>query len=288
MTMTHRVVHVASMARSGETMVLRALAAHPRVHVVHNLARQDSPEETRLFHGLKAHDAPTIPASHPLVAPLSLSPGVVLVLKQGTWEHAAPFAGFVLARNPVAIYASLRAYDARACGGDPDACWHHNTERLVRWLGDIDAGLIPRLVAAPPVEQFCLFYNRRMGALSTLGLPVVHYERLVTDPVSMLPKITALLGLDCPGPVLHAHRGYAPGAEGHGRNDLSRPIDTRSIVSYREQVDEATFDVIAAATAVVASAFGYRLAWGASRIVGDSAAAWVERPDAAVPDAVSA
>jgi len=41
----HRIVHIASMARSGETLLLRTLAAHPRIHIVHNLLRHDTQQD---------------------------------------------------------------------------------------------------------------------------------------------------------------------------------------------------------------------------------------------------
>ena len=41
-----RMLH--SFSRSGETMLLRALAAHPMIHVVHDLAATNTPVEQQL------------------------------------------------------------------------------------------------------------------------------------------------------------------------------------------------------------------------------------------------
>jgi hypothetical protein len=270
---------MAGMARSGETLMLRTLAAHPQVHVVHNLAHQDSPEELELFRFLMHYDRPAIAAGHPLIARLGLRPDQVLLLKQGVWEHRHPFNGFILARNPVSIYASLLRYDVPRAGADPAACWQPNLERFQRWLGDIEPGLIPRLRAVAPVDQFCLFYNRRMGPLARLGLPVVHYERFVTEPAAVLAGILGRLGLGEPMPaILEAHTRFAAGMEGHGQNDLSRPIDTRSLTTYRDSVDPETYRRIAAQTADVAAAFGYQMEWMNLRIVDRGGTAWAEPP----------
>lgn len=46
-----------SMARSGETLFLRTLAAHPQVHVVHDLGPTNTTAETRLFNLLRLRPA---------------------------------------------------------------------------------------------------------------------------------------------------------------------------------------------------------------------------------------
>ncbi len=256
------IFHVASMARSGETVFLRSLAAHPRVHVVHNLDERDGEDAARLFAYLQHYRKTRIWFRHPRVRPCAITPGDVLVLKQGVWEHRFPFHGMILARNPVSIYASLRTYDVPPEGAaDLDALWSHNTARFLRWLVQIDPTLIPGFEYRSPVDQFCVFYNRRMGALLSLGLPVVHYERFVTDPRGSLRMTAATMGLPFDEAMLVAHNAYETGVAGHGKTDLARPVNDASLYKFQRVVTRAEFDAIVARSAPVHRRYGYRMTW---------------------------
>ena len=57
-----RMLH--SFSRSGETMLLRALAAHPMIHVVHDLAASNTPVEQQLASRIRFKGE-----NSPLVAP---------------------------------------------------------------------------------------------------------------------------------------------------------------------------------------------------------------------------
>ncbi|MFY9511712.1 MAG: hypothetical protein WAQ05_12150, partial [Rubrivivax sp.] len=111
-----RIVHMASLARSGETLLLRTLAAHPALQVVHDLHPTNSAEETRLFQLLRVWPQATLPRD---AAP-QLRPGTeVLLIKQGVFTLRGPFAGFGLLRNPYATFCSLWSYDAKLAGETP-------------------------------------------------------------------------------------------------------------------------------------------------------------------------
>ena len=258
------IVHIASMARSGETVLLRALAAHSRIHIVHNLEQRDELHSARLFEHLKSYSKTRISRRHSLVQPYSPKRGDVLVVKQGVWEHRYPFNGIILSRNPIAIYASLRTYDAPSDTSgsvDLDDLWHHNTQRLTRWMRDIDKDLVTSIEQSSPINQFCLFYNRRMGALLELGLPIINYENLVTDPRHTLNQVTSEMGLPFDESMLLSHTSYSGGTEGHGKADMSQPLNNASLKKYTQVLTKAEFSHISDACAHVASRYGYKLEW---------------------------
>ncbi|MEW4528559.1 hypothetical protein [Maioricimonas sp. JC845] len=263
----HRIVHLASMARSGETLLLRTLAAHPRVHVVHNLSEQDSPEDLQLFRTLASHTAPLISSDHPHVRAAGVASGKVLLLKQGTFAAADGFPGFVLVRNPMSVFASLSRYDtwtslesllerARSLVRQKTADPFRG--RLRRWLQDIAPDALPLLDGLDRVESFCMFYNLRMRALLESGLSVLAYERFVDSPAESLDWLLDQLGLEPAEGLVEADRQYAPGHTGHGRNDLSRPVDRVSLNRFLS-LPRSTRTRVAALTRETWRAFGYRI-----------------------------
>lgn len=251
------VYHMASMARSGETMMLSLLDRHPQLQVVHNLRKQDEQYELDLFEYLRTCDEQVLASGHPLVAPYQLRTGQKLVLKQGVWEHRSEFKGIVLARNPISIFASLLTYDGPANErGEFD--WSKNEKRLTTWMEDIDPGLNEQLSGKNPVEQFALFYNRRMGSLIQLGLPVFRYEDVVKCPQQQLPKILSQFDVEWePAMLESSEAAYV----GHGKNLLGSPVSEQSLTKYAGVIDEATFDQLKSLTSSTASEFGYKLGW---------------------------
>lgn len=255
------IFHIASMARSGETVLLRSLASHSKIKVVHNLGERDAEHSEQLFEHLKHYSKTKINCRHPYVRPYEATRKDVLVLKQGVWEHKYPFKGIILSRNPVSIYASLRSYDANEPTDDLDALWHHNEKRLTRWMRDIDKTLVEEMRSLPAVDQFCLFYNRRMGALAEHFLPVVHYEGFVTDPKGVLTKTVNAMGLDYEDSMLNAHSGYSKGAQGHGKIDMGVPVNSGSMYKFQKIISHDEFDSIVAKTQKVHNKFGYNIEW---------------------------
>lgn len=266
------IFHIASMARSGETAVLRSLSAHTRVRVVHNLTETEDKKSRRLFRYLKQYKSCSLRCSHPYARYLGLSGNEVLILKQGVWEHKHRFVGVVLVRNPVSVFASLKAYDQTDGEAISPGSWAQNEKRLVRWSRDIDRRLATALPAMTPVEQFCAFYVRRMEALLETGLPVLHYERLVEDPALALERVLACAGLPWEDGVAMAHTGFRLGEIGHGQNELSRPINGDSLTRYRKLVSIGEFDEIATRTSGVTRAYGYRLDWDAISVESEGTA----------------
>ncbi len=257
MTSAVRIFHMAGMARSGETILLRSLSQHPKIKIVHNLFEKDRPHETALFRFLKAHEGTSIATDHRLVAPYGLEDDQSFVLKQGVWEHPFDFKGFILARNPLAIFASLLTYD-EVMGSSRYQNWPLNEARLKRWLKDIEPTAVAELEGRRPVEQFAVFYNRRMGRLSERELPVVSYEDLAVAPEETLSRICGVLGLGYDPALAIAHRAFPAPCPGHGKTDLSRPINSKSVGRYKDVLTVEEQEELWHLVADVAGGYGYR------------------------------
>lgn len=261
-----RVVHMASLARSGETLMLRTLGAHSRIHIAAQLI--DSPESEKRLRFFMDWPDQTIPCHHEILSGLDVRDGDLILVKQGIWEHRWPFNGFVLARNPVSVYASLLAYDdqktarweslllrlgcferARALGG--------NIERLTRWFGNIDPCIAVSLPHMDLLEIFAAFYNRRMGRLATLDLPVIHYEDFILQPAAMLEELCGKLGIEYEDGMVDSHKLHS--GMGHGKNPLDRPIGPSSDDKSR-RVSRRDRERIIALTAEAWQRLGYSLA----------------------------
>lgn len=229
-----RIVHLGALARSGETLLLRTLAAHPRVHVVHDLHQINEAPDLALYRLLRVWPAATVPRwqveQH--VAPGRVSPQArVLLLKQGVFAPRQPAAGFALVRNPHAVFSSLWSYDALLAGQTPTAALnahHWRTRRLPRlliWAEAMVPGLVGRLRAeTDPVRQFLLFWRARTQQLLAHFPTVVRYEQFVQAPEAEVRRLCAALALPFDAGLLRAHEAHRPGQRGHGGIDLGAPI----------------------------------------------------------------
>lgn len=253
------IYHMASMARSGETLLQRTLRAHPKIHVVHNFYREDSPQEHDLFDYLKRHDSKEISSKDSHLSHLRLTQGQILLLKQSVWEHRFPFNGFILARNPVSIFSSLKTYDQPGDFQNWKLYWEKNTARFRRWLKDIDPKMLDGFDDLSPIDQFCLFYNRRMNSLADTGLPIVHYENFVKNPASEVLEILHILSLKGEGDLNRAHEHFGIGEIGHGKIDLSQPIRTDSIYRYLQFLSPIEIEEIATKTEDTCSRYGFEV-----------------------------
>ncbi len=254
------IIHVASMARSGETVFLRSLNAHPQIYNLVNLKEKDNEAETQLFRFLQHYEFKQIDRAHPLTENLKLKPNQTLLVKQGVWEHKYPFNGIVLVRNPVSVYASMISYNASS-PEEFQARKKALTRNCKRWLRDIDNQLLDSFDSLNVIEQFCAFYNRRMYPLSQLGLPIVHYEEFCLRPEPYLKKVLSSLSLNYEESVTQSHLNYSAMATGHGLIQLAEPINPKSLNKWQKYISEDEFNVIAALTYNTWNAFGYKLGW---------------------------
>ena len=148
---TIRVAHMASMARSGETLMQRAFIGHPAVHVVHDVHPTNDEYETRLFQLLRVWPGAELPRWQ---VERHLAPGhvaasaQVLLIKQGVFAMRSPFTGFALVRNPYASFCSLWHYDARLAGVKADVALNERNWRLRRLPRLALARAVPKSLAA--------------------------------------------------------------------------------------------------------------------------------------------
>jgi len=256
------IFHMASMARSGETLILRTLEAHPQIHISHNLNQVDTKKEAKSYKFFKNFKKKSIRANHPIINNIKLSKNSIIIVKQGTWKHKHPFDGFILSRNPASIYASLRTYDTDELGSNLDKNWLQNEKRLIKWLKDIDPKLIDNLLEKKPIEQFCMFYNLRMRNLYKTGLPIIYYEKFVTNPKRELKKILSILNTTYDESILLSHNKYSKKDIGHGKNRLDMPINSSSIEKYKSILTKNEFDIIAELTRDTSEYyFKYNMKW---------------------------
>lgn len=222
-TSMHNILFMGSFARSGETLLLRCLQAHPAVHVVHQIQEVDRSEDVDLFHFLTTYPHTTIAHDRPLIQRAAISPGKVLIVKYAVWTHAHPFQGFVLARNPFSVAKSLTHY-SHVRAEPPSA----QRARLERWAQGIDPALTSAVAEQPCIDSIAMLYNRTMLPLAESGLPVLRYEDLVRHPEACLRSLLERLGLPWDDAVLHSHQRYATGQQGHGGIALWKPIQAES------------------------------------------------------------
>jgi hypothetical protein len=253
------IVHVASMARSGETVFLRSLNAHPLIYNLVNLEEKDNNPETDLFRFLQHYRPNKIDVNHPLMEKLNLTPNQTLLVKQGVWEHKYPFNGIVLVRNPISVYASMISYNGASSPEEFKARKQALTRNCKRWLKDIDNNLLDSFSSLNAIEQFCTFYNRRMYPLSQLGLPIVHYEEFCLNPEPYLKKILSYFSLKYNKSVTQSHLQYSDKQTGHGLINLAEPINVQSLDKWKKHISQKEFNIIAALTYNTCQAFGYEL-----------------------------
>lgn len=249
---------MASMARSGETLMLKILASHSKIKVVHNLEEIDNPKKDATFIFLKSYSKKEVIRYKSNFSHYGLRSGDLLLLKQGVWEHKYPFKGFILSRNPFSIYTSLKLYDKDDDLFDiENNFWFENKKRLIRWSKDIDFDLYENLKDKKPIEQFCMFYNRRMGNLLNTGLPIIKYEDLVSNAEETIQKVCDILVVEYENQLLDSHLNFEYGKIGHGKNDLSKPINSDSIHKYVKVLNRSEIEYIKENCKTVYSNYGY-------------------------------
>ena len=218
---------LASFARSGETLMLRTLAAHPQIAVVHQIAASDDPRDFALFRRLQSRAAKNIDPNDEFLRHRELTAGAVLLLKYATWIHPHTWRGFVLVRNPFSVMQS--------CGvaaDVPDGSPQH--EQMERWSRDIDRMQGPYVRRQDILTGFCLLYARKMAEAYASGRPIVRYEDFVQDPETWLRWICRHMRLDWDRRLLTAHEAYPEGVCGHGGIRLWEPINAQSLENTAE------------------------------------------------------
>lgn len=257
------IFHVASMARSGETVFLRSLAAHPEICNLVNVEAEEQDEKLQLFKYLQQYPNSRVSLSHPLVKRINLKRQKIILVKQGIWEHKYPFNGLVLVRNPISVYASLISYGLKGKNAQAELNKRKRnsgkSQNFQRWMREIDESIMNYYQDLNYLEQFCTLYNRRMYPLSQIGLPIVHYESFCQNPQQYLELVLQSFDLKYDQSVLNSHSKYESDYQGHGLINLSTPVNTKSLDKWKQYVSLQEFNRIASLTYNTWNAFGYNL-----------------------------
>ena len=246
----HRVFHMASFSRSGETLMLRCLNAHPKIEVVHQILESDTAEDLALFNHLMERRETTIPGDHPLLAHREMAPDAVLVVKNAVWIHAYPRVGFTLIRNPFSVIVSAHRHTEKK-----DHSPHRNQQ--MRWCKAIDPIMLPYIKSGDIMDGYLALYVRKMLQDRRDGLPFLRYEDFVTDPATWLRRIVAHLGLDWSDRVMRSHEDYAEGEMGHGRIKLWRPVHANSKNRFKSALLPHQISRVYAFAHEVLAVYGY-------------------------------
>lgn len=248
----HPIYHMASFSRSGETLMLRCLNAHPALHVVHQILDPDVREDLELFRFLMDHAPAEIDSNHRLVKAAKVPAGKSLMLKNAVWTHRYPFKGFVLIRNPLSVIHSFKLIHE-----GPEKM-EFRKKQLCRWARGIDDQLVPAMTQDNNLAAVCMLYNRKMAPLANMGLPIVRYEDFVTRPEPILRGLLERLGLPWDDAVLKSHEKYQEGSYGHGHIPLWQPIHDKSAESWKN-LPPAVVSRVYGITYPIMRAFGYDL-----------------------------
>lgn len=236
-----------SFARSGETVLLRTLNAHPKITVAHQIIEFDTALANRLVYKVSTRNIKKIRVPFEIWKPGSTH----LLVKHAVWTHKYPHRGFTFVRNPFSIIASLKRYSIE---NDEDETFRR--QRIGEWAHGIDGKLIEQISPIPEVEALSRLYLAKMTAALDTGHPVFRYEDFTTDPRSVLQGIVDALGLCWDENLMSAETAYPTGLKGHGGIDLSRPIQI-GIPAYAGGLSEAEIEVVASITKPVLEKLDY-------------------------------
>lgn len=224
---SHPIYHMASFSRSGETVMLRTLNAHPELHVVHQIKDPDVSEDLELFRFLKDYQPGEVDSKQREVRAAKVPAGKALMVKNAVWTHRFPFKGFVLVRNPLSVVKSFKLLRE-----SPEKA-ESRKKQLRRWARQIDKKLLPTVRQGDNLAAVCMLYSCKMAPLARMGLPIVRYEDFVTDPERILRGLFERMDLPWDDAVLRSHENYAEGSYGHGHIPLWQPIHDRSADSWK-------------------------------------------------------
>jgi hypothetical protein len=225
--------HLSSHARAGETLCLKLLQQHPQIHVPLQITKEEDPAAQNFVQWIRESEPQTVPLTHPYVSQLGLTKTSVIAVKQGVWAPQT-FTGVGLIRNPLAFVSSLLEYNKREGLGlrlplTQRLRYAKTFQRLQSWAARMDPLIHKQLKHSHNIiDALCLFYNYRVTWIRANNAHVFHYEDLITNTVPTLTSMCNAMGVNFDPCMLHAHESYK-GVEGHGTNNLSRPLDTKSL-----------------------------------------------------------
>lgn len=256
------IYHMASLARSGETLLLRSLEAHSKLVVPFNIADKiGSRSEELLYEFFRTFEPTEVDIAEPALKYLNLKEDSKLIVKQGIWEHQYPFNGFALIRNPASVWASMLTYGITGKKNiqQLQAHWlHHRLNRFKAWAEAMNANVSDRML---PIQMFTHFYSKRINHLLSLGLPIIYYEDFVRNPEQNMRRICDILEVEFEPETITSHNKYSNGSVGHGFIQLNRPIDESSIYKFKQILPKEDFNYIVENTPTP----GYSMSWDVIR-----------------------
>lgn len=248
---------MSSFSRSGETLMLRCLQAHPDIEVISQIREPDEERDVDLFWSVINKGKMAIDAADPLTAHRLPHAGTRFVVKNFAWTTPGKRQGFVLIRNPFSVVVSAHRHTE-----DPKKEAKQRAQQI-RWCRNIDKLMVPFIESIDNLTAYLALYNRKMLHDRRSGMPFVRYEDFVSDPEIWLRKIVAHLGLEWSPRVLESHLDYKEGETGHGGIKLWQPINMGSMDKYKALEPELASKVYSL-TQDVLRVYGYR--WNGDEI----------------------
>ncbi|MEJ1160412.1 hypothetical protein [Prosthecomicrobium sp. N25] len=255
--------------------MLRALAAHSKIKVAHDLNATNTRAEQKLVSRVRHGGARLIYESDFAAGEPRPPRGGVILVKNAVWISSFAVPSFTLARNPFASITSIGGVEAaaderRIAQNVPLRLWCRIRgkelpttdvvvdvrEKIGRWARGMDKHLFPYVTRTDPIAALAALYARKMGYAYECGGPILRYENFVKNPEPVLRRLISYFGLEWEDAVLRSHEKYQPGEIGHGGIKLWEPIHDKSADKYK-RMSLRDFYRIYSMTADVLWRFGY-------------------------------
>ncbi len=223
-------------------MLLKTLNDHPQVFVPLQIFRQENQLDKDFINLVKIDGITEIPTTHTYAKQRNLSSTTTIVVKQGTWFHSHEFSGFCLIRNPLSFVDSMLSYNENEglnFGLRPYGFkkYRKTFKRLLVWSAQMSSNSLYADISTDNcvISALCTFYNHRLTELLSYNKLITKYEHFVASPDRELKLICGILKLPYNPSITKAHLQYKKETIGHGRNDLSRPIDISSVNKWQSR-----------------------------------------------------
>lgn len=259
-----RIFQLASHARAGETMLLKLLDAHPQIHVVSHVQKEEAECDIDFTNEIRQTGAQFISRQHWYVNLRNLHTSNVFLVKQGTWYTEYPFKGIVLVRNPFSFVQSMIEYNRlEGLNGRIYSVsrkrYSKTFRRLLRWTMDMSGDIHQKISKQNDViSALCIFYNHRVSELISYSKTIYRYEDVILNTKNELKNICKSIDIEFQENMIDAHLNYKKYPEGHGKNRLDRGVDEVSMEKWKT-LNKKDVSLIHELTSSVAENLGYRL-----------------------------
>ena len=219
MAKTYRILYMNSFSRSGETLMLRTLNAHRKIHVLHQLHQTKDEIELQydIFKKIK-YDKPTeLRLETEEIEKLGIEESKeILLVKNAIFLNRDSTFSFELLRNPFSVFASYQ----KLASNLPD-----NRMQMKNWAKNINGLLIYNIKNMDFLDAFFSIYLYKVSKEIEISDALIRYEDFVEDHRTYLSRLLEKLGIEWDEAVVSAETKYADGEMGHGGIHLWHPID---------------------------------------------------------------